>query len=74
MSIYKEIGINTARQYKILGFVILLTFLAWNTANAQVGIGTTTPKDDAALEVESTTRGFLPPRMTEARLCAMVRR
>ena len=46
--------------------LILFLALAWNTAYAQVGIGTTTPKDDAALEVESTTRGFLPPRMTEA--------
>ena len=70
MSIYKEIGINTARQYKILGVVILLTFLAWNTANAQVGIGTTTPDASAILEVDVSSltekKGFLPPRMSEA--------
>ena len=46
--------------------LILFLALAWNTANAQVGIGTTNPKDDAALDVESTTKGFLPPRMDNA--------
>src|SRR5258705_7665373 len=36
------------------------------TANAlaQVGIGTQTPASSAQLEVSSTNRGFLPPRMT----------
>jgi hypothetical protein len=34
------------------------------TSSAQVGIGTTTPDASAALEIESTTQGFLPPRMT----------
>ena len=29
-----------------------------------VGIGTTTPASSSALQVDSTTRGFLPPRMT----------
>lgn len=38
--------------------------LATTTAFAQVGIGTTEPHDTAALDVESTTKGFLPPRMT----------
>jgi uncharacterized protein (TIGR02145 family) len=33
---------------------------------AQVGIGTTTPNPSAALDVTSTTKGLLPPRMTEA--------
>ncbi len=33
---------------------------------AQVGIGTTSPNTSAALDVESTTKGFLPPRMTGA--------
>jgi len=34
--------------------------------NANVGIGTATPHASAQLEVAATTRGFLPPRMTEA--------
>ncbi|MFB1039127.1 MAG: hypothetical protein QMC35_01555 [Polaribacter sp.] len=34
------------------------------TSIAQVGVGTTIPDDSAALEVKSTTKGFLPPRMT----------
>jgi uncharacterized protein (TIGR02145 family) len=36
------------------------------TSIAQVGVGTTIPDDSAALEVKSTTKGFLPPRMTTA--------
>ncbi|GEM_PF-6178113 len=34
------------------------------TRNGSVGIGTTTPNAAALLEVNSTTKGFLPPRMT----------
>ena len=33
---------------------------------SQTGIGTTTPDASAQLDVSSTTKGFLPPRMTEA--------
>ena len=36
------------------------------TSIAQVGVGTTMPDASAALEIESTTKGFLPPRMTTA--------
>jgi uncharacterized protein (TIGR02145 family) len=36
------------------------------TSIAQVGVGTTTPDASAALEIESTTKGLLPPRMTTA--------
>lgn len=50
---------------KILTLVTLF-FLGWNTTYAQVGIGTTNPNASAALDVESTTKGFLPPRMSEA--------
>jgi uncharacterized protein (TIGR02145 family) len=32
--------------------------------NAQVGIGTTNPNASAELDVTSTTKGFLPPRLT----------
>ena len=33
---------------------------------SQVGIGTITPNASAELDVTSTTKGFLPPRMTQA--------
>src|SRR4029079_7771444 len=40
-------------------------FLFSITTNAQVGIGTASPNSSAQLEVKSTTRGFLAPRMTQ---------
>jgi hypothetical protein len=36
------------------------------TVNGQVGVGTLTPASSAAIDVSSTTRGLLPPRMTAA--------
>lgn len=33
-------------------------------SSGSVGIGTTTPSSDAILQLNSTTKGFLPPRMT----------
>ncbi len=33
--------------------------------SAQVGIGTTNPESSAILDLSSTSKGFLPPRMTE---------
>ena len=46
-------------------FVILL--LAFSSVTfAQTGIGTTTPDASAQLDVSSTTKGFLVPRMTAA--------
>jgi hypothetical protein len=36
-----------------------------------VGIGTNSPNVSAALDVESTTLGFLPPRMTRAEMTAI---
>jgi hypothetical protein len=45
--------------------LILVVFCAVATSSAQnVGIGTSSPHASAALQVTSTTRGFLPPRMT----------
>ncbi|QTE23770.1 FISUMP domain-containing protein [Polaribacter cellanae] len=41
------------------------------TSMAQVGVGTTTPHSSAILEVQSTTKGFLPPRMTLAQIKAI---
>ena len=48
----------------ILSTIILLSVLSM--VQAQVGIGTTTPDSSAALDVTSTSAGFLPPRMTAA--------
>lgn len=38
---------------------------------AQVGIGTNSPATSAQLDVSSTTKGFLPPRMTSAQRSAI---
>ena len=35
-------------------------------ATTNIGIGTTSPSSSAQLEVSSTSKGFLPPRMTQA--------
>ena len=45
---------------KIVTFLFLSASL-W--VNAQVGIGTTTPDSNAVLDVVSTNKGFLPPRV-----------
>ncbi len=52
----------------------LLFFLMFTTAvaQAQVGIGTATPTASAQLDVTSTTKGFLPPRMTTSDRDAIV--
>jgi hypothetical protein len=44
-------------------FVTCLLFVLSISTNAQVGIGTTSPNISAQLDVTSTTKGFLPPRV-----------
>lgn len=44
----------------------LILFCIPTLLMAQVGIGTTNPSATAQLDVYSTTKGFLPPRMTAA--------
>ena len=46
-------------------FTLLAAVLLTATTYAQVGIGTTTPDASAALDITSTTKGLLIPRMTE---------
>ncbi|MCT4664358.1 MAG: hypothetical protein N4A45_03870, partial [Flavobacteriales bacterium] len=41
------------------------------TVEGQVGIGTDSPNTSAILDIESSNRGFLPPRMTEAQMNAI---
>lgn len=44
----------------------VLAFIITNSIFSQVGIGIITPASSAQLDVTSTTKGFLPPRITHA--------
>ena len=46
--------------------LVVIFFLCSKAMQAQVGIGTTTPAATAQLEVNSSSKGFLPPRLTLA--------
>ena len=56
--------ISKAKTIRVFLFAFLL--FAAGITNAQVGIGTPNPNASAQLDVSSTTKGFLPPRMTQA--------
>lgn len=45
-------------------FLLLFFFLITFIGNAQIGIGTTTPDATSILDITSTTKGMLAPRMT----------
>ncbi len=47
------------------GLLLIVSFINV-TVSAQVGIGTNDPDASSMLDVNSTDKGFLPPRMTEA--------
>lgn len=47
-----------------LKFIFACLLLGTGVTYAQVGVGTTTPNASSALDVTSTTKGFLMPRMT----------
>ena len=50
------------KQFVIVLSIFLITF----TSQAQMGIGTAAPHASSLLDVSSTTKGFLAPRMTKA--------
>jgi len=56
---------------KILTLLIILLGVT-TTVFAQEGFGITKPTASAAVEVASTTKGFLLPRMTDAQMAAIV--
>lgn len=56
-------------KYTFLSLFILCSFFQ---SVAQVGIGTTSIDGSAVLEIKSLDRGFLPPRMTEEEMSAIV--
>ena len=47
-------------------FAFSLVLASSLASHAQVGIGTSTPNASSVLDVSSTTKGFLPPRLTAA--------
>ncbi|WP_073357355.1 hypothetical protein [Dysgonomonas macrotermitis] len=53
-------------------YLLMLCFLGTMSLKAQVGINTDTPNTSAALEIVSSDKGILIPRMTSAQRVAMV--
>jgi len=54
-----------------LMFVVLLCLAASSSVQAQYGFGTSNPNPSAVMDMTSTTKGFLPPRMTSAQIAAI---
>jgi hypothetical protein len=54
-------------KYALIIFLLAVSF----TTTAQLGIGTPTPAASAQLDVNSVSKGFLPPRMTNAQRSAI---
>jgi hypothetical protein len=52
-------------------FLILICGIIFNSSFAQVGIGTSTPEPSSALDISSTTKGILAPRLTTAEKMAI---
>lgn len=61
------------KKEKLKKFVTFLSFLCFSIKGItqNVGIGTKTPAASAQLDLTSTTKGFLPPRMTAAQRAAI---
>ncbi|MDR6457716.1 hypothetical protein J2786_000809 [Chryseobacterium vietnamense] len=53
-------------------FMMLMAFLTVFSVSGQVGINTTTPHPSSILDLNSTTRGLLPPRLTTSQRIAIV--
>tara|TARA_B110000503_G_scaffold10620_1_gene14482 strand:- start:330 stop:794 length:465 start_codon:yes stop_codon:yes gene_type:complete len=56
---------NRANQAKFY-INLIFTFFCISATSAQVGIGTETPNSSSLLELSSTSKGLLVPRMEEA--------
>ena len=52
------------KKNKFLFLYLMIQFFFINIANSQTGIGTPSPDASAKLDVYSTNKGFLPPRVT----------
>lgn len=50
---------------KLNRFILVLIFLISVTSSAQIGLGTSSPDSSAILDLNSNSKGFLPPRLSE---------
>jgi sugar lactone lactonase YvrE len=62
---------NTKNMFRKIMLLLLWCMGALSQLQAQVGIGTTTPNNSAQLEIQSTSKGLLLPRMTAAQRAAI---
>ncbi len=53
-------------------FILFMLLVSAEVYSQNVGIGTITPETTALLEVSSTTKGFLPPRMTAVQMHSII--
>jgi hypothetical protein len=54
------------------GTLLANSHYCYHATSGQMMVNTTSPNSSAQLQVDSTTRGFLPPRMTDAEIRAIV--
>ncbi|MEP3837100.1 MAG: fibrinogen-like YCDxxxxGGGW domain-containing protein [Algibacter sp.] len=54
-----------------LSYALIFLFICNNYSFSQVGIGTTNPDPSSILDIQSVTKGFLPPRMTTSQIHAI---
>jgi len=67
--------LTTASENQNLNSVLTESNDAGNTSIinvSQLGVGTASPVSSAAIEINSTTQGFLPPRMTELEIANII--
>jgi hypothetical protein len=64
------VDIKISVMKKVFFLIVFTTTYQWLSAQ-NVGIGTTTPQASAQLDVTSTTKGILIPRMTTAQRTAI---
>lgn len=57
---------------KSLKYFVFFVFLSINYLSAQVGVGTNAPNSSSMLDVNSTTKGVLFPRMTNSQMLAII--
>jgi hypothetical protein len=60
----------TKKLIKLMDSTLTTTYFAVN-GSGQTSIGTTSPVASAKVQIDSTTQGFLPPRMTNAQRTAI---